>query len=440
MPFFFTLFGKKSMLPQEIIRKKRDGQVLTNQDIESFVQSIDDWSITDGQIAALLMASLMNGLNRDEVIAFVNAIVDTGIILDWNSVDLNGPVASVYTMPGVGDKSEIIAAPLLAACGVYVPMICERMQYHAGGTLDKLDSIKGFVSRPTLARFRKTLRESGCAFMTPTEQIAPADLRIQSIRDVTATVTSIPLMLMSMFVKKVASGIKNLTVDIKVGSGSFTPARREAEDCAEKIKECAPAFGIKTNITFSQMDHLVGQNVGNALEVYEAWDYLTGTGPRDSELHTLIQNICSTVLIQNKLAGDKDEAFAKIDQALSSGQAADRFGRMLYEQGVLPNFISNPAPFLPTAQVIKPVYPDKEGYVSEMNMRWIGLAVLEMGAGRFYQEERIDYSAGFSNMCRPGMYVSPRVPLAFVHAEDMQTADLAAIHLKGAVKLSEQPV
>lgn len=428
------------MLPQEIIRKKRDKQTLTAQDIEEFVRGIDDWSITDGQIAALLMAALVNGLNHDEIIAFVNEIVDTGIILNWDSVDLNGPVASVYTMPGVGDKSEIIAAPLLAACGVYVPMICERMQYHAGGTLDKLDSIKGFSSRPTLARFKKTLRESGCAFMTPTEQISPADLRIQSIRDVTATVTSIPLMLMSMLVKKVASGIKNLTVDIKVGNGSFTASRTEAEDCAKKIKECAPAFDITADITFSQMDHLVGQNVGNALEIFEAWDYLTGSGPRDQELHTLIQNICSTVLLQNKIVASKDEAFIKIDQALSSGQAADRFGRMLYEQGVLPNFISNPAPFLPTAQVVRPVYPDKEGYVSEMNLRWIGLAVLEMGAGRFYQEQRIDYSAGFSNMCRPGMYVSPRIPLAFVHADDTQTADLAAVHLKGAIKLSEQPV
>lgn len=428
------------MLPQEIIRKKRDKQILTVQDIEDFVQGIDDWSITDGQIAALLMAILVNGLNHDEIIAFVNAIVDTGIILDWDSVDLNGPVASVYAMAGVGDETEIIAAPLLAACGVYVPMICERMQYHAGGTLDKLDSIKGFSSHPTLARFKKTLRKSGCAFMTPTEQIAPADMRIQSIRDVTATVSSIPLMLMSMLVKKIASGIKNLTVDIKVGNGAFTQTQAEAEDCAKKIRECAPAFGITTDITFSQMNTLVGKNIGNALEVYEAWDYLTGTGPRDPELHELILNVCSTVLLQNKIVADKAEAFEKINQALNSGQAADRFGRMLYEQGVLPHFISNPAMFLPAAQVIQPVYPDREGYVSEMNLRWIGLAALEMGAGRFYQEQRIDYSAGFSNMCHLGMFVSKDIPLAFVHAEDIPTAELAATHLKGAIKISEQPV
>ena len=439
MPFF-CFYREYIMLPQDIIRKKRDGETLTKQEIEEFVQGIDDWSIADGQISALLMAALINGLNNDEIIAFVNAIVETGIILDWNSVDLNGPVASVYTMFGVGDKSEIIAAPLLAACGIYVPMICERIQYHAGGTLDKLDSIKGFTSRPTLARFKKTLRESGCAFMSPTEQIAPADLRIQSIRDVTATVSSIPLMIMSLLVKKIASGIKNLTVDVKVGSGSFTPSRQEAETCAQKIKECAPAFGITTDITLSQMDHIVGQNIGNALEIYEIWAYLTGTGPRDPELHELVVNICSTVLIQNKIVENQEQAAEKIERALGSGRAAECFSRMLYEQGVLPNFISNPAAFLPTAPVIQPVYPDKEGYVSKMNLRWIGLAVLEMGAGRLYQEQRIDYSAGYSNVCRPGMYVSARVPLAFVHAEDAKTAELAAVHLKGAVTISEQPV
>ena len=439
MPFF-CFYREYIMLPQDIIRKKRDGETLTKQEIEEFVQGIDDWSIADGQISALLMAALINGLNNDEIIAFVNAIVETGIILDWNSVDLNGPVASIYTMFGVGDKSEIIAAPLLAACGIYVPMICERIQYHAGGTLDKLDSIKGFTSRPTLARFKKTLRESGCAFMSPTEQIAPADLRIQSIRDVTATVSSIPLMIMSLLVKKIASGIKNLTVDVKVGSGSFTPSRQEAETCAQKIKECAPAFGITTDITLSQMDHIVGQNIGNALEIYEIWAYLTGTGPRDPELHELVVNICSTVLIQNKIVENQEQAAEKIERALGSGRAAECFSRMLYEQGVLPNFISNPAAFLPTAPVIQPVYPDKEGYVSKMNLRWIGLAVLEMGAGRLYQEQRIDYSAGYSNVCRPGMYVSARVPLAFVHAEDAKTAELAAVHLKGAVTISEQPV
>lgn len=439
MPFF-RLFGEHPMLPQDIIRKKRDGQTLDKEEIEQFVQGINDWSISDGQIAALLMAALVNGLDNGELTAFVNAVVETGIILNWDSVDLNGPVTSVYTMPDVGDKSEIILAPLLAACGAYVPMICERMQYHTGGTLDKLDSIKGFTSRPTLARFKKALRESGCAFMSPTEQIAPADMRIQAIRDVTATVSSIPLMIMSLLVKKIASGVKNVTIDVKGGNGALTPSRREAETCAARIAECAPAFELNPNITFTTADHVIGQNVGNALEVYEAWAYLTGTGPRDGELHGEILNICSGALIQNGIAATKEEAVEKIEQALGSGRAAECFGRMLYEQGVQPNFLSNPSAFLPSAPVVRPVYPDKEGYVEKMNLRWIGLATLEMGAGRLYQEQSLDYAAGYSNVCRPGMYVSGRIPLAFVHAGDAQTAELAAVHLKGAITISEQPV
>lgn len=429
------------MLPQEIIRKKRNGQKLTKQEIEEFIWGVDDWSIADGQIAALMMAIVINGMDTDEIISFVNSIVDTGLILDWNAVNLDGPVASLYAMPGVGDKLEIIAAPLLAACGIYVPMICERMMYHTGGTLDKLDSIRGFASRPTISRFRKTLRESGCAFMTPTEQIAPADLRIQSIRDITATVSSTPLMIMSMLVKKIPSGIKNMTVDIKVGSGSFTPTREAAQDCADKIMECSPAFGLTTEITFSDMNHVIGQNVGNALEIYEAWAYLTGSaGPRDTELHALVKNVCSRILIQNGKAQTMEEAAEKLERALGAGHAAERFGKMLTEQGVLPTFINNPEPFLPKAPVIRPIYPDKEGYVQSMNIRWLGLSVLEMGAGRLSQEQKIDYSAGYSNLCRPGMYVSPRVPLAFVHADTTDTAEAAAVHLKGAVKISEQPV
>lgn len=429
------------MLPQEIIRKKRDGQKLTKEEIEEFIWGIDDWSISDGQIAALMMAIMINGMDTDEIISFVNSIVDTGLILDWDSVNLDGPVASLYAMPGVGDKLEIIAAPLLAACGIYVPMICERMMYHTGGTLDKLDSIRGFASRPTISRFRKTLRESGCAFMTPTEQIAPADLRIQSIRDITATVSSTPLMIMSMLVKKIPSGIKNLTIDIKVGSGSFTPTRESVQDCADKIMECSPAFDLKTEITFSDMNHVIGQNVGNALEVYEAWAYLTGSaGTRDPELHSLVKYVCSCILIQNDKAETMEEAGEKLERALGSGQAAERFGKMLTEQGVLPTFIDNPEPFLPKAPVIRPIYPDKEGYVESMNIRWLGLSVLEMGAGRLSQEQKIDYSAGYSNLCRPGMFVSPRVPLAFVHADTIDTAEAAAVHLKGAVRISEQPV
>lgn len=429
------------MLPQEIIEKKRNGQKLAPDDIEEFVKGIDDWSISDGQIAALTMALLINGMDTDEMIAFINAVVDTGMVLDWSATDLDGPVVGLCAMPGVGDKLEIVSAPILAACGAYVPMICERMLYHAGGSLDKLEGIRGFTSRPSLSRFRKTLKNTGCAFMSPTDQIIPADSRIQGIRDVTATVNSIPMLIMSMMAKKIASGLKTLTVDIKSGSGAFTETREAAENCAEKIKEAGEAFEIKTAFTYSDTDHIIGSSIGNALEIQEAWSYLTcSPQQRDAELHKEVERFCATALMQNKLAGTDKEARNRVETALASGKAAEHFGKMLCEQGVSPGFTENPAPYLPTAQIIRPVYPDKEGYVEGMNVRWIGLAVIQMGGGHLYLEQKIDYAAGYTNMCKPGMYVSPRIPLAFVHANDATTADQAAVHLKGAIRISEQPV
>lgn len=429
------------MLPQEIIRKKRDGHKLSAEEIDEFVKGIDDWSIADGQIAAMTMALLLNGMDSDEITAFVNAIVDTGMVLDWSAADLNGPIIGVCAMPGVGDKLEIIAAPLLAACGAYVPMICERMLYHTGGSLDKLEGIRGFTSRPSLSRFRKALKETGCAFMSPTEQIVPADSRIQGVRDVTATVNSVPMLIMSMLAKKIASGIRNLTVDVKVGSGAFTETRETAEACAAKIRECAGDFDISAEITFSDMNHIIGSNVGNALEIQEVWSYFTaGASQRDSELHDLVKRVCVRALLQNGLAATPEEADTKLEEALNSGKVAEHFGRMLCEQGVSPAFMSNPSPYLPTAQIIRPVYPETEGYVSGMNVRWIGLSVIQMGGGHSYLEQKIDYAAGYTNICHPGMYVSPRIPLAFVHANDNTTAEQAAVHLKGAIRISENPV
>ena len=426
------------MQPQDIICKKRDGQKLTPAEISAFVQGIDDWSIADGQIAALLMATLINGADTDEIVELVKAVVDTGMVLNWDAVDLNGPVAAVYTMPGVGDKVEIIAGAVLAACGLYVPMICDRMQYHAGGTMDKLDSILGYDSHPTYSRFKKALRDSGCPFMTPPKKSPPADMRIQAIRDITATMDNLPLLIASMLTKKVTSGIHKLTVDVKVGSGSFTKTTEEANTCVDLIKQCLPAFSIDANFTLSDMNQVTGQNIGNSLEIYEIWDYLTGaSGSRDADIHALVKRVCSAALLLNGICANQSEADAKVDTVVTSGAAAEQFGKMLTAMGVSPAFMNNPAPFLQTAAVIRPIYPDAAGTVKGMNLRWIGLSVIEMGAGRLFQEQKIDYSAGYTNMCKVGMYVSPQIPLAFVHAHDEATADAAAEHLKGAIQIAE---
>lgn len=426
------------MLIQDIIRKKRDSGTLSNEEIDAFISGVDDWSVSDGQIAALMMALLINGITVDELTQFVKAIVDTGMVINWQTTALNGPVVGFAAMPGVGDKLEIIAAPLLAACGAFVPMISDRMQYHTGGSLDKLEGIKGFSSRLSVNRFKRALQEAGCAFMAATEEIIPADSRIQSIRDVSATVNSIPLLVMSMLSKKIAGGTDNLTLDIKIGNGSFTQTKEAADACADLTTKAAAAFGMETALTFSPMDYVTGTTAGNALEVLEATAYLTGTPQtRHPDIHRLVMHVCSAALIRNDLADNEADAVQKLENALNSGRAAEQFGRMLTAQGVSPAFLNNPEAFLPSASVIRPIYPEKEGYVESINLRWLGLSLIEMGGGHLYLEHKIDYAAGYSNLCRPGMYVSPRTPLAFVHANDAATAQAAVTHLRGAVKISE---
>lgn len=423
---------------QQIIHHKRECLKLTEREIDAFVQGVNDWSVSDGQIAAMMMALLINGVDVDELTAFIRAIVGTGLVIDWSQTELNGPVVNLSAMAGVGDKLEIIAAPLLAACGAYVPMISDRMQYHAGGTLDKLEGIKGFSSRPSVNRFKRVLQEAGCAFMTPSEEIVPADSRIQSIRDVSATVNSIPLMIMSLLSKKIAGGADNLTLDIKVGNGAFTQDRTAADACADLFEKAAAAFNVKTSVTFSQMDYVTGTTVGNALEVWEATNYLTASAQnRNPDIHQLVMRVCATALLHNNLAASERDAVTKLEDALNSGRAAEQFGRMLTAQGVSAAFLTNPEAFLPSASVIRPIYPEAEGYVESINLRWLGLSLIEMGGGHLYLEHKIDYAAGYSNLCRPGMFVSPRTPLAFVHANDVAAAEEAAVHLRGAVKISE---
>ncbi|MCQ2965454.1 MAG: thymidine phosphorylase [Alphaproteobacteria bacterium] len=418
----------------DLISKKRDHEQLTSDEIHQLVEGIEDWSISDGQLAAMLMAMYINGLSTNELTNMIREIVDTGMIFDWETMELDGPVASIYSMPGVGDKSEILVAIVLAACGMYIPMLSDKMQYHTGGTLDKLNSISGYATHPSHSKFKKAIKNAGCAFMTSTEQFAPADVRIQSIRDTTATLSSLDLMIISILVKKVASGIHKLTVDLKVGSGSLTKTPVETEQFRSLLNKCCQIFGIETSFCYSDMNQIVGQNIGNALEIYEIWAFLTGAfGPRDEELMIQTKKVAGTVLLHNEICKTEEEANRKIENIISSGKAAEQFSKMLYEMGVSPAFMSNPSAFLPTAPVVKPVYPKQPGTVKSMNLRWIGLSMIEMGAGRLYSEQKIDYSAGYTNFCKLGMFVSEQVPMAFVHACDEKTANQAIAHLQGAI-------
>src|SRR5690349_18843020 len=253
------------MLPQEIIRKKRDGQGLSTEEIDHVVRGITDGSLSEGQVAAFAMAVFFRDMKPEECGAFTLALARSGLTLDWSDLDLPGPVIDKHSSGGVGDKVSLILAPIVAACGGFVPMISGRGLGHTGGTLDKLDSITGYETQPDVATFRKVVREVGCAVIGQTDDLAPADRRLYGVRDVTATVESIPLLVGSILSKKIAAGLDGLAMDVKCGSGAFCDAEPMARDLAESLVLVANRAGLSTTALITDMDRVLGRDVGNAL-------------------------------------------------------------------------------------------------------------------------------------------------------------------------------
>ncbi|HAI32535.1 MAG TPA: thymidine phosphorylase, partial [Thalassospira sp.] len=264
------------MLPQEIIRRKREGEVLSDAEIAFFVKGITDNSISEGQVAALAMAVFFNGMTMDERAALTRNMRDSGTVLDWKTLGLDGPVVDKHSTGGVGDKVSLMLGPIVGACGAFVPMISGRGLGHTGGTLDKFDSIPGYRTTPTLEEFAKVTRDVGCAIIGQTSDLAPADKRFYGIRDVTATVESIPLITASILSKKLAAGLDSLVMDVKFGSGAFMAEYDRARELAESITEVATRNGVPTVALLTDMEQVLGDSVGNALEMHEAIDFLSG--------------------------------------------------------------------------------------------------------------------------------------------------------------------
>ena len=265
-----------SFLPQEIIRRKRDGNVLSDQEIALFVAGIADGSVSEGQIAALAMSVFFQGMNMDERIALTRNMVHSGDTMSWSDLDLNGPVLDKHSTGGVGDKVSLMLGPIIAACGGFVPMISGRGLGHTGGTLDKFDSIPGYNTAPDNDLFRRTVKELGCAIIGQTGNLAPADKRFYATRDVTATVESVPLITASILSKKLAEGLDGLVMDVKTGNGAFADSLPMAQELAESIVQVAIGFGVKTSALITDMNQVLGTTVGNGVEMVETVDYLTG--------------------------------------------------------------------------------------------------------------------------------------------------------------------
>jgi thymidine phosphorylase len=392
------------MLPQEFIRKKRDGQKLTRDEVKDFISGLTTGEISEGQVAAFAMAVFFNGMSPEEAVGLTLAMRDSGDVLEW---DLPGPVVDKHSTGGIGDNVSLMLAPMLAACGCYVPMISGRGLGHTGGTLDKLDSIPGYITQPDLALFRKTVKETGAAIIGQTADLAPADKRLYGIRDVTATVESVPLITASILSKKLAAGLQRLVLDVKTGSGAFMAKKKDAVTLANSLVKVANGAGLKTSALITDMDEPLASAAGNAVEIRNAVDYLTGKH-RDKRLHEVTLALGVELGVSRK----------QLEKTLSSGEAAERFQRMVSALGGPSDFVDACEKHLPQAPIIRAVHAAKSGKVAAIDTRALGLAVIELGGGRRVASDKIDHAVGLTGLAGKATAVDKSTPLAIIHARD----------------------
>jgi thymidine phosphorylase len=423
------------IIPQEIIRLKRDGQVLNEQAINSFVSGLVDGNFSDSQVGAMAMAIFQQGMSIDERVNFTKAMMNSGEVLSWEGFD--GPIVDKHSTGGVGDKVSFMLAAIVAACGGYVPMISGRGLGHTGGTADKLESIVGFNGQPSISEFKRIVKDVGVAIISQTDNLAPADKRLYSIRDVTATVESIPLITASILSKKLAAGLDVLVMDVKVGNGAMMNNLADAKALAQSITSVANGAGVKTQAIITDMNQVLGTSAGNAIEMYETVKYLTGK-QREPRLHKVVQALASAMLINTNLASSEKDAHVKIEKVLSSGLAAEVFNRMVSALGGPKNFVEKPWDSMQKANVITEVKASQHGYIGQMDTRAVGMSVVGLGGGRTAPTQQIDHTVGFDRILPLGVQVNRGEVIARVHAKDEDSASRAIEQFNNALSYSEE--
>jgi thymidine phosphorylase len=407
----------------EIIRRKRDGHALSTDEIQAFARGLSDGSWSDSQAAALAMAVLLRGMDTAETVALTEAMTTSGEVLDWSQDGLPGPLLDKHSTGGVGDKLSLMLAPIVAACGGVVPMVSGRGLGHTGGTLDKLEALPGYRVDVDRATLLATLRTAGCAIVGASAQLAPADRRLYAIRDVTATVESVPLITASILSKKRAAGLQGLVLDVKVGSGAFMATMDQAQALAQSLVRTSCSAGLPARALITDMDAVLGRTAGNALEVAEAIAFLRDE-PVDPRQRELTLALSAELLQLGGLAATVQEALAKAERALTGGAAAEHFARMVAALGGPPDVLR--APGLAAAPVVVPVSAPNAGYVAAPDVRALGLVVVQLGGGRVRPGDPVDPRVGLSQLLPPGTRVARGDPLARVHAAD-ETAAAAAV-------------
>lgn len=422
-----------TMLPQEVIRRKRNGEILSQDEIAGFIGSLARDELSEGQIGAFAMAVWFRGMSRAETVALTLAMRDSGQVLSWRGLDR--PVADKHSTGGVGDNVSLMLAPIAAACGLAVPMISGRGLGHTGGTLDKLESIPGYMIMPDEALFRKTVQEAGCAIIGQTGALAPADKRLYAVRDVTATVDSVPLITASILSKKLAAGLDSLVLDVKVGNGSFMQSREEAETLARSLVEVANGAGVKTSALLTDMNQPLADAAGNVVEIRNCLAFLRGekTGSR---LEHIVLAFSAEMLASAGLANSVDDGIAQARAALSSGRAAEHFALMVYLLGGPSDLLERPDAYLVSAPVVIPVEAEEKGYLTGVDTRALGMAVIELGGGRMTPEAGIDHRVGFSDIKPLGTWVEKGEPIALLHGAEEGLARQVARQVSGLYRIT----
>ena len=424
--------GDTSFNPVTLIRKKRDGQALSGQEIGFLIDAYTRDDLPDYQMSAFLMASFLNGLNDDEAASLTKSMLHSGIVVDLSSV--KGVKVDKHSTGGVGDKLSLILAPIVASCGVPVPMISGRGLGHTGGTLDKLESIPGFTVDISLEKYKEILMAENMVLAGQTEEIAPADKRLYSLRDVTATVESIPLIAGSIMSKKLAEGIDALVLDVKFGSGAFMKKQEDAKKLAETLVGIGEQFGKETIAYLTNMEQPLGYAVGNWLEVKECIDGLRGEGPED--VMEISHLLAGTMIYLGKQASDVDEGIEMSKASVADGSAFRKWVDIVRAHGGDSSVIEHPDRYK-TAAITETVTAGSAGYISEMYAYAMGMVSLELGAGRRAKEDDVDPAAGFILHKKVGDYVEENETLATLHTNNDATLSECKDNMLTAITLSE---
>ena len=403
------------MIPQEIIRKKRDKKNLSTKEISLFVNGLTDGSFSDPQIAAMSMAIFSNGMSREETVDLTEAMTTSGDTINWTDIVDDDLVCDKHSTGGVGDKTSIILAPILAACGLFVPMISGRGLGHTGGTLDKFDSIKGYNTQPDLDTFKNVVRDVGCAIIGQTENLAPADKKLYSIRDIVGTVESLPLITSSILSKKIASGIKTLILDVKVGNGSFNSTLEIARNLSHSLVQVAQGAGLKCEAILTDMNQVLGKSAGHTLEILECIKFLINK-EKDPRLEKITYELTASILMMSQKLS-KEEALEKINTVVTNGLAAEKFEKMVNALGGPSDILSSYDKYLQNNSFKKEIFSKKNGWVKDIKTRDLGLILIELGGGRKQITDKINYNVGYDNVINVGDKINATQSLLTIYTD-----------------------